>query len=79
MTTKYEDIVATTAAEGKLWDERTITEVEDKREERDEMVILRIALTAKKVGFPSFHTVQMFNPDITDRVTPLACHASPGT
>lgn len=43
------------------------------------MVILRIALTAKKVGSSSFHTIQAADPDITDRATPLACHASPGT
>ena len=47
---KYEILIKDTAENGKEWDERTITEVEGNREKRDEMAILRIALTSRKVS-----------------------------
>ena len=47
---KYEILIKETAENGKEWDERTITEVEGNREKRDEMAILRIALTSRKVS-----------------------------
>ena len=47
---KYGNLIKETAENGKEWDERTITEVEGNREKRDEMAILRIALTSRKVS-----------------------------
>ena len=47
---KYENLIKETAENGKEWDEQTITEVEGNREKRDEMAILRIALTSRKVS-----------------------------
>ena len=47
---KYENLIKETAENNKEWGEGTIMEVEGNREKRDEMAILRIALTSKKVS-----------------------------
>lgn len=52
MTLKYENLIAGAITRNEPWDESTISNIEAKRESKDEMPILRIALTAEKVSFP---------------------------
>ena len=77
---KYENLIKETAENGKEWDERTITEVEGNREKRDEMAILRIALTSRKVSL-TVNYLRYVLHDIdglcqTDRTSSVARYAT---
>ena len=46
---KYINAIEETRSSQSLWDESTIRKIEDLREQRDELVFLRHALTGQKV------------------------------
>ncbi|KAH8111483.1 glutamyl-tRNA synthetase [Phellopilus nigrolimitatus] len=64
---KYIEAINLVRSNGLVWDELTIRTIEDMREEKDELVLLRRALTGKKTGLPLVTTMLLLGQDETLR------------
>ncbi|KAI5122694.1 hypothetical protein M0805_009747 [Coniferiporia weirii] len=64
---KYIEAIEHARASSSVWDEAAVRKIEDLREARDELVLLRRALTGKKTGIPLTTTMALLGQEETLR------------